>query len=416
VGVVLCMNATSEIGDKTKLAAGEVVVVPEPAEWFSEAPGSRKDTRTHVLFIIDQLCGIGGAERSLLNILRSLPKDRFRCTLVTFKIDLSCPAFENFPCPWVVFPFRRVYGWDALRSALGIRRLIRTQKVHIVHTFFETSDLWGGLVAKLSGAPLLISSRRDMGILRKRSHHLAYRALASLFDLVLAVSDEVREFCIRQDRLNPEKVLTLHNAIEIETIAAVPQAAALRTSLELAGCSHLITTVGHIRQVKGQDVLIRAAKKVCEEFPQAIFLIIGGVLEPPYFQQLQELIESLGLKENIRFMGASYDVVSFLKISDIYCLSSRSEGFSNALLEAMACSLPCVATRVGGNAEALEDGHSGFLVDSEDSDALADRIRILLRHPERAKEMGSKGRRIVEAKFSMPAMMARLVQIYDLYA
>jgi L-malate glycosyltransferase len=377
--------------------------------------GSQFDGRTHVLFVIDQLCGTGGAERMLLNIIRSLPKDRFRCTVVTFKNDPSWREFDNFPCPWWVFPLHRTYDWNALRVALRLRRLIRSQQVHIVHTFFESSDLFGGLVAKLSGVPVLISSRRDMGILRNWYHHFAYRVLNPLFDLVLTVSDEVRAFCIRHDRLDPVKVLTLYNGIETSILSAAAGGAGSRASLRLDGASHLISTVANVRRVKGLDILIRAAGKVCAEFPHAIFLVIGAVNEPRHLQELRELMESLGLTENVKFLGQTLDVIPLLKMSDVFCNSSRSEGFSNALLEAMACSLPCVATRVGGNPEAVEDGSSGFLVESEDSDTLADRILTLLRHPDRAREMGSEGRRIVESKFTIDTIMTQLVNIYELW-
>jgi glycosyltransferase involved in cell wall biosynthesis len=407
------MKTIVEITPNTTSAPCEALMRPEPTGFSLSASGSYPADRTHVLFLIDQLCEMGGAERSLLNMIRLLPKDRFRCTLVTFKIDPRLGVFENFPCPWRLFPLRRTYDWNALQVALRLNRLIRAQQVRIVHTFFETSDLWGSLVAKLSGVPALISSRRDMGILRASKHQPAYRVLSRLYNLVLAVSDEVRAFCIRHDGLNPEKVLTLYNGIEIERIAAVTDAATLRASMGLGGASHLVSTVAHVRPVKGLDILIRAAATVCQEFPRAMFLVIGDVHAPRHFQELLKLTESLGLKENVRFVGPSEDVFSLLKMSDVFCLPSRSEGFSNALLEAMACSLPCVATRVGGNSEALEEGRSGFLIESENPHALADRIRTLLRHPERAREMGREGRRMVEAKFTMQAMMSRLVELYD---
>jgi glycosyltransferase involved in cell wall biosynthesis len=410
----LYMEMNIEIVNKEGSTPGVLMGATAAGSSPLSASGSQSDNRTHVLFIIDQLCGIGGAERTLLNMVRFLPKNLYRCTVVTFQADPSWSEFENFPCSWWVFPLRRTFDWNALQVALRLRRLIRTQQVRIVHTFFESSDLFGGLVAKLSGVPLLISSRRDMGILRNWKHQVAYRLLSPLFDLVLTVSDEVRAFCIRHDHLEPEKVLTLYNSIEIEKIAATTDAAALRASLDLDGASHLISTVGHVRRVKGVDILIRAAKQVCEEFPRAMFLVIGGVLEPQHLQELRKLIESLGLTENVKFIGPSQDVLSLLKMSNVYCVASRSEGFSNALLEAMACGVPCVATRVGGNPEAVEDGRSGFLVESEDSDALADRIRTLLRHPEHAQKMGREGRRIVEEKFTMPTMMSRLVSLYGI--
>jgi len=410
------MKTAVGIRDNTRNALGLAVTGPDRVGSSTPRSHPRLAERTHVLFLIDQLREMGGAERNLLNMIKLLPKDRFRSTLVTFKIDPRLGIFENFPCPWRLFPLRRTYDWNALQVALRLCKLIRTQQVRIVHTFFETSDLWGGLIAKLSGAPVLISSRRDMGILRAPKHQRAYRLLSPLFNMVLAVSHEVRAFSIRHDGLDPRKVLTLYNGIDIDRVALTTDVRTLRASMGLGGASHLVATVGHIRPVKGVDALVRAAEKVCHEFPRAVFLVIGDVHAPHHFHQLLELTASLGLNENVRFLGPSEDVFSMLQMSDVFCLPSRSEGFSNALLEAMACGLPCVATHVGGNSEAVEEGQSGFLVESGDADALADRIRTLLRQPERAREMGRQGRRIVEDKFTMEAMMSRLVELYDALA
>jgi glycosyltransferase involved in cell wall biosynthesis len=365
----------------------------------------------HVLFIIDQLCETGGAERCLLNMIRLMPKGKFRCSLVTFKIDRS-GIFSDLPCPLYVFPLQRTYDWNGLKVARAIRNLIRSENVSIVHTFFETSDLFGGLVAKLSGAKL-VSSRRDMGILRVPKHQLAYRLLNPMFDMVLTVSEQVRSFCLQSDGLSPRKVRTLYNGIELDRIDAAKPTDELRTVLQLDGASHVVATVAHIRKVKGIDLLVRAAAQVCRELPRAQFLVIGDASDREYFRELQQLTASLGVASNVRFLGPSEAVFSILKVCDAFCLPSRSEGFANALIEAMACGLPCVATRVGGNAEALTDGHGGFLVASEDVTSLATKILVLLRDPVRARQMGEAGREVVERKFSAGSMMEQLVSLYD---
>src|SRR5205823_11484112 len=136
--------------------------------------------------------------------------------------------------------------------------LIRSQGVVVVHTFFETSDLWSSVVAKMSGCPILISSRRDMGILRSAKHQLTYRLINSLFDRVLTVSEEVRSFCIEREGLEPGKVVTLYNGLELEQVSASNGMESLRDSLGLQCASHLVTTVAHVRRVKGLDTLIQA--------------------------------------------------------------------------------------------------------------------------------------------------------------
>ena len=374
---------------------------------------SRVEDRPQVLFVIDQLCEIGGAEHSLLLTIQALQRKEVRCAVATFRMDPSLDIFRNFPCHLHFFPLRRTYDWNALRMAVRFRRLIRSQGIRVVHTFFETSDIWGGLVAKLSGCPVLVSSRRDMGILRAQKHRMAYRLIAPLFDRVTAVCDEVRAFCIQQDSLSPKKVVTLYNGVDLKGVAAARNGTELRASEDLDGTFPVVISVAHLRRIKGIDVLLNAAARVCREFPNATFLVVGKVVEPEYAGELREQTRALGLTDRVRFLGNRSDVFSLLKMSDIFCLPSRSEGFSNALLEAMACGLPCVATRVGGNAEAIEEGGNGFLVDNSDAELIADRILTLARDPERARQMGAVSREIVQKKFAIEAQTEQLIQLYE---
>jgi L-malate glycosyltransferase len=377
---------------------------------ISESP---TQSPIHVLYIIDQLCELGGAERMLLSILRSLPKDRFRCSLLTFRINPELNVFANFPCAYEVLPLRRTYDWTGLQVARKIRRRIRDQRVSIVHTFFETSDLWAAPLAKMSGCKAVVSSRRDMGILRTRMHHLAYRLLNPTFDLVLTVSEAVRQFCIENDHLSPQKVMTVYNGLALDKIASKNGAGELRAQLGLAPSARLVTTIGHIRRVKGIDTLVEAAAKVLHQFPNTMFLVVGRNSEPAHFREIQERITALGIERNVRFLGETENIFPILKISDVFFLPSRSEGFSNALIEAMACGLPCVASRVGGNPEAVEDGRSGYLVACENADESAERILMLLRNPLEATRMGAAGREIVERKFTADVMMRTLTDSYE---
>lgn len=383
-----------------------------PAEDMrSMSPESK--TRPHVLFIIDQLCQLGGAERILLEMVRRISRERFRCSVVTFNLDPRLEALRNLPAPVYHIPLRRTYDLHAARGALQLRRLISRENVSIVHTFFETSDLWAAPVAKFSGCPILISSRRDMGILRTRKHHLAYPLVNRLFDRVLAVSEEVRSYCIEQDHLSPDHVETLYNGVDIAEMEGQAAEGDPRQQLGLPADAPVVSTLANIRSVKGIDVLARAAQRICREFPTTVFLVAGSVLEPESMSELRTLVESLHLTKNVRFVGALANPFPVLRASNVFCLPSRNEGFSNALIEAMGCGLPCVATRVGGNAEALEEGKSGFLVASEDAVAMADRILRLLRDPELARRMGEAARARVRERFSMDAMMDRLMAIYD---
>jgi glycosyltransferase involved in cell wall biosynthesis len=385
---------------------------PQPIEAGAAPPTG---SPIHILYLIDVLWGLGGAEGVLLRIPKLLPKDRYRCTIGTFRLRPASPVFDQLPCPIREFPVNRVFGIGALRTALDLRRFIRSEGVQIVHTFFESADLLGGLVAKLSGVPVVISSRRDMGILRSTRHHIAYRLMSPLFNQVQAVSGAVRRQTIRADGINPDKVVTIPNGIEIEKLDAADGSGALRHALRLEDASPLIVSVGHIRRVKGFDVLLRAAAEVRRVYPKATFLIVGSVQEPDCGRDLRDLARQLDLERNVRFLGKmeNESVWSLLKLCDVFCQASRSEGMSNALLEAMGCGLPCVATAVGGTPEVIEDGLTGYIVPSEDHQAAAARILSLLDDPACARTMGRLARRVVEERFSAQSMIRSMAGMYD---
>lgn len=377
------------------------------------AIGDSKVRPPHVLFLIDHLMALGGGETNLLKVAELMPPELVRCSIATFRIKPEIR--QSISVPVYVFPWKRFFHLDAWKAVIALRKLIRAEKVDIVQTYFETSNLWGGLVAKLSGT-LLLSSRRDMGILRKSRHALAYRVVNRLSDRVLAVSEEVKRFCVDAERIDPNKVAVVYNGVDLEHIAEDSDANPF-ASADWAGASHIIACVANIRKVKGIDVLIRTAQRVCRELPNAVFVIAGSLYERDYSEEIQGMIRSLNVERNVKMLGFVGDPVPLLKMSDAFCLLSRSEGFSNALLESMACGVPSVVTRVGGNPEAIADGENGFLVPVGDDAAAAEKLLVLLRDPERAAEIGENGRSSVQTRFSADVMIQRLIGVYyDLLA
>ncbi len=367
----------------------------------------------HVLFLFDQLCNLdGGAERSLLKLTQHLPS-RYRASIVTFSESKDPSFLTNFQCPVKVLPLEKAIGWRSLKAAIELRKYIKREKVSVVQTFFATSDLWGATVAKLSGCPVIISSRRDMGFLRNLKHQVAYKLLAPLYDAVHTVSSAVRDYTIEQDGVKPERVITIVNGVDVRPLPSLTDLAVFRSRLGLEGKGPLITDVGSVKAVKGYNVLAKAAKLVCAKYPKAMFVIAGAVPEIEYLRQLQTLIEEMGLSNNFRFMGRIDDSFPLLQISDIFCHLSLTDGLSNSLLEAMEAQLPCVISRVGGNPEVVVDGESGFIVPPGEHAEAAERILELLDHPAKARQMGRMGRRIIETEFTAVGMALSLAGLYD---
>jgi glycosyltransferase involved in cell wall biosynthesis len=368
----------------------------------------------NVLYLIDTLYAMGGAEGALLRMIRMLPKQRYRCSMGTFRLTSHFPV-DQCTCPIREFPIRRGLSLDTLKTILALADFIRREHVDIVHTFFETSDLLGGLVARLSGCPVVISSRRDMGFQRSRFHRFAYRLINPCFDQVQTVSTAVRREMMRVDGLDPERILAIPNGIDVESVSAANGYQSLCHSFGLESRSPRIITVGNLRHVKGTDVFVRAAAEVTRHYPNALFLVVGGLFPRAYSNSIENLIHELRLEANIRLLSyqPTSTIWSLLKACDAFCLLSRSEGMPNALLEAMACGLPCVATAVGGTPEVIEDGRTGYLVASEDYKAAAARILELLSEPERAAAMGRVAQTRVAECFSTERMVDDIVRQYD---
>jgi glycosyltransferase involved in cell wall biosynthesis len=361
----------------------------------------------HVLLVVDQLSEtFGGGERIALKLASLLPKYGYRASVLTFSVHPGCNGLKSPPYAVYLLPLRRTYDFDAIRAAFSLRQFIRRERVQIVQTFFESSDIWAGVVTKTMSGAKLIWSRRDMGILRGRKHDVAYRLLSGMPDTVFAVSEQVRQHGIEVDGIAPSRVQTVYNGLDIshwKTISRPPKTVGRVT----------IGTLGNIRRVKGHDVFIRAAAMVVRDYPEVSFRIAGEILEQDYFKELETLIRELELENHFQFVAGVANPQEFLFATDIFVLPSRSEGFSNAIIEAMAASLPVIATNVGGNAEAVEDGVSGLIVAPEDAPALAAAISQLLVDPEKALKMGSAGRKRVEEKFTIDAMMRRITRVYD---
>ena len=379
-----------------------------PDGLLDEAGGAVPDRRPHVLLILDQFPATsGGAERVALRQAALLPRYGYRVSLLTFFAHPSSSCLVSPPCPTYLLPLKSTHDRAAWHAAGVLREFVERKKVRIVQTFFESSDLWAGMIVKTMSNAKLVWSRRDMGILRKGKHHVAYRMLAGMPDAVLAVSEQVRRHAITVDGIAPERVETIYNGLDLAHWPG--NGAGLRRSER----GPVITTVGNLRHVKGHDVLLEAAATVCREMPEARFTIGGEVLEPEFFAGLERQVARLGLGSQVSFVGGVRDLPRHLAGADLFVLPSRSEGFSNAILEAMAASLPVVATDVGGNAEAVRSGVTGLIVPPENAEALARAMLEILADPQRRAAMGAAGKAAVAEKFTTDAMMRRIVGVYD---
>lgn len=176
------------------------------------------------------------------------------------------------------------------------------------------------------------------------------------------------------------------------------------------GREQIVICVSRLSYEKGIDVLLRAWYLVHETFPQAQLLLVG---DGPLRLQLEQLAKLLGLSESIEFAGTQHDIPAYLNKSTIAVLPSRYEGMPNALLEAMACGLPCVATRVSGSEDIVQDGTNGLLVATEDYQGLAQALITLLDDPALARHYGYAARTGIEQHYSIDQITNTYMALYQ---
>jgi glycosyltransferase involved in cell wall biosynthesis len=229
-------------------------------------------------------------------------------------------------------------------------------------------------------------------------------------DRVIAVSESARSHHLTIARLRPERVITVHNGIDLDRFVAPPgTGAAVRVELGVPVDARVLLTVAVLRQAKGIQDMLRALPGVLVAVPDAHYLVVG---DGAYRPELQQLTADLGLTDRVTFAGRRTDVDRMLAAAELFVLPSHTDALPTVLAEAMAASLPIVATSVGGIPEMVVPDRSTLLVEPEDTAALAEAAVRLLANPVQAAAMGRTGRRLAETRFDLERQAAELVEEY----
>jgi glycosyltransferase involved in cell wall biosynthesis len=370
------------------------------------------DARIKILYLIDYFHRTGGTEKHLAQLIKGLPVEEFRCSLVAFDLGTNrlLDDLRDAGVPVIHLPVGREYVPSAAVQAWRLASLIRRNRYDIVQTFHQKSDSYGALVAWLAGARHLISSKRDTGELRKPWHVFLNRRLTRLFDAVIAVAEEVRNAVITRDRLPLNKVTTIYNGVD--TLRFMPPTAAqreqARSSFGFAREDFVVGMVAGFRPEKNHDIFFAGLEKALPFIPSLKVVVVGA---GPLLETFRERVSSLG--DRVVFTGELPDVLPALWAMDVGCLTpGRNEGFSNAIIEQMSAGLPMIVTNVGGNAEAVVEGVTGRVIPPGSVEALSTALVELNADRTRAVAMGSASRARAEERFSLKRMCADHAELY----
>jgi glycosyltransferase involved in cell wall biosynthesis len=361
----------------------------------------------------------GGSERQAVQLTRLLLESgRCNVRLATLDCDgallpeVKRLGFNDIP----EFRLNSFYDLHFVRQVRRFAQYLKQQEIDVLHTHDFYTNIFGMAAAVLARVPVRIASRRESAV-RPSHQRVVERGAYRLADAVIANCEEVRRQLI-DEGVPARKVRTIYNGLDPSRVQA-PQAdrREILASLDLPE-GRFVTIMAnmraHVRQpepscLKDHPTFLRAAQLVHQQVPDAGFIIAG---EGELLEATQELARSLGIAERTFFIGRCRDIGRVLSISDVCVLSSRSEGFSNAILEYMAAGRPVVSTDVGGAREAVVNGETGYLVTAGDHQRIAEHVASLLLNPEQARAMGEAGRRVANEKFSCNKQVQNVESLY----
>jgi len=248
---------------------------------------------------------------------------------------------------------------------------------------------------------------------RKTPHILADRWTQRFFDFHIAVSESVRNQWLVRERYPPERLLLIPNGVDVRRFAPCKRAEALRSELGIPEHGIVCMTAANLRPVKGHRFLVRSLASRAEEFRSrnVFFLWLGRDFGE--YQPMTDLLRQAGLADRLRYPGAVPDIRPYVSISDMFVVPSRSEGMPLALQEIMAMELPGVATAVGGTLEILRDGTEGYLVEYDDTDAMASKILLMIDNARARRQMGKAARTRIREYFDINAIAGEYLRLFQ---
>lgn len=351
---------------------------------------------TRVMHLNDSL-DVGGAETMILSLLTELRGRGFAPSVCSMQPGGTlAPSFAAREIP--VVELQKKSGID-LRLIMRLAKKLRRERIRILHTHNYYAWMYGGLACLMTPGCLHVHTQHSHLVLPKPPPPRVQTLLQGLPRQVVAVSEQVRDSLLRQGYLPPEaEVSVIHNGIDVQRYA--PGAAGEGTMR--------IGIVARLVEVKNHDLLLRAFAALLEGGHRAELVVVGA---GPLLDWLKGRCAELDISRFVRFLGERGDVQEILATLDVFVLPSRSEGLSISMLEAMASSLPVVASRVGGNPVLVSDA-TGILFDDNSAPQLTDALARLADDPGLRRRMGARGREAVLDSFSLEGMVENYVGLY----
>ncbi len=377
------------------------------------------------VFHITNTLRIGGAENALCLLVKNLDPKRFSPTVIC--IRAGGPLEEDLTQAGIpvkilhrnlrsvlLFP---LFLWDVLVIFWDLYHLFKREHPGIIQTHLPASDyltimagIWVGIL------PIIYTfhSSTFLPIRRRKSLRTWLRIKLTQFlcrrvQIIVAVSKAIQDKLLEVVPGQADSIRVIANGIDVAAFRSRQPEMRIKQKIGMNQEDILITTVGSLSSVKNQAMLLKAASKLIIAYPKVRFIIVG---EGPLKEELLLLKENLGLNNYCLFLGLRKDIPEILSDTDIFVSTSRWEGLPLAILEAMAASVPIVATAVPGIKEVLVDG-SGILVPLNNVEELKKALDRLIKDHQLRQTIGKKGQERVSHFYSLSTFIHRWQDLYE---
>ena len=304
-----------------------------------------------------------------------------------------------------------------VRALRALCRIMRGERCTLVHTHTSKAGILGRVAARMAGVPAVVHTPHGhvfhsyYGPTKTRLFCQLERFCARYAHRIITLTENEKREHVELRIAPAERFTTIHSGVDLSRFERAPHGdVARRSDFGIPADAPVIVCVARLVPIKGHEHLIAAMPAVLDAFPEARLLLVG---DGPLADELQAQAERAGVAQRVVFAGLRFDIPDLLRLSDIFALASLNEGMGRVLVEAMACRLPVVATRVSGIPDVVDDGVTGLLADSRSPDQMARALCALLSDPVCAHRMGEAGYRKVVPAFGVDAMVERINTVYE---
>lgn len=347
---------------------------------------------------------VGGTERQVLHLVEGLAAEFEIAVICTRERGQWAERVERFA---KVSALGLRSGWDP-RIRRRLRHAFRERRPDIVQSFMFGFDYWVNAAARREGAPVVVSSRRQRATWKKRRHVRLQRRANRMVDAIVANCGAVTAFASKQESEPRDKYAIIYNGVGA-VATDVDAGRRARLALTIPHEAPVIGMVANYSPDKDHELFVGMAALIHGNRPDVHFVLAG---DGPRRQDIQRTVVQLGLGDVFRFVSGSDDLAGLYAALDVVVLCSRTEGFPNVVLEAMAHGRPVVASDVGGVPEAIEDGITGRLIHDRTPGAFSEAVLALLDDREAAAHMGSRAAQRARDAFGISRMVAAYRDLY----